>query len=89
MFDHLVDNGAYSEADAARLIREVASAVAFLHGIDVVHADLKPEVSGWMDVWMDPPSQFTLRERESRRLLFLIFQTLTTRMLSHSILQWI
>jgi Protein kinase domain len=49
MFDHLVDNGAYSEADAARLIREVASAVAFLHGIDVVHADLKPEVSGWMD----------------------------------------
>jgi serine/threonine protein kinase/CRP-like cAMP-binding protein len=43
MFDQLVDNGAYSEADAARLVREVASALAFLHGIGVVHGDLKPE----------------------------------------------
>jgi len=43
MFDHLMNNGAYSEADAARLVREVASALAFLHGIGVVHADLKPE----------------------------------------------
>jgi serine/threonine protein kinase len=43
MFDHLIKNGAYSESDAARLVREVASALAFLHGIGVVHADLKPE----------------------------------------------
>lgn len=43
MFDHLVSQGAYSEADAARLVREVASALAFLHGIGCVHADLKPE----------------------------------------------
>ena len=43
MFDHLVTLGAYSEADAARLLREVASAMAFLHGIGVVHGDLKPE----------------------------------------------
>lgn len=43
MFDHLIDNGAYSEWDAARLVREVASALNFLHGIGVVHADLKPE----------------------------------------------
>ena len=43
MFDHLINNGAYSEFDAARLVREVASALAFLHGIDVVHGDLKPE----------------------------------------------
>ena len=42
MFDHLVAVGAYSEADAARLLREVASALAFLHGIGVVHGDLKP-----------------------------------------------
>jgi hypothetical protein len=32
MFDHLVSGGAYSEADAARLMMEVASALAFLHG---------------------------------------------------------
>jgi serine/threonine protein kinase len=43
MFDHLIQNGAYSEGDAARLVREVASALSFLHGIGVVHADLKPE----------------------------------------------
>lgn len=34
---------AYSEADAARLIREVASALSFLHGCNIVHCDLKPE----------------------------------------------
>jgi serine/threonine protein kinase len=43
MFDHLVKQGAYSEADAARLVREVAGALAFIHGLDTVHADLKPE----------------------------------------------
>jgi serine/threonine protein kinase len=43
MFDHLVKLGAYSEADAARLVREVASALAFIHGIDCVHGDMKPE----------------------------------------------
>lgn len=43
MFQYLIDNGAYSEWEAARLIREVASALAFLHGVGLVHADLKPE----------------------------------------------
>lgn len=43
MFEHLINFGAYSEADAARCMYEVASALAFLHGVGVVHADLKPE----------------------------------------------
>ncbi|MGK3733178.1 MAG: serine/threonine protein kinase [Bacillariaceae sp.] len=43
MFDHLIRDGAYSEADAARLVREVGSALNFLHGIGLVHSDLKPE----------------------------------------------
>jgi Protein kinase domain len=43
MFDHLVQQGAYSEFDAARLVREVGSALAFLHGLGMVHMDLKPE----------------------------------------------
>jgi tRNA A-37 threonylcarbamoyl transferase component Bud32 len=43
MFEYLIDNGAYSEWEAARLIREVASALTFLHGVGIVHADLKPE----------------------------------------------
>jgi serine/threonine protein kinase len=42
MFDHLVEAGAYSEADAARLIREVASALYFTHGLSLTHGDLKP-----------------------------------------------
>jgi len=33
MFDHLCNHGPYSEADAARLVREVASALSFLHGL--------------------------------------------------------
>jgi serine/threonine protein kinase len=43
MFEHLVSNGAYSENECARLIREVASALSFLHGIGITHCDLKPE----------------------------------------------
>ena len=43
MFYHLIQHGAYSEADASRLVRQVASALAFCHGIGVIHADLKPE----------------------------------------------
>lgn len=43
MFEHLIKHGAYSEADASRLLRQVASALDFIHGIGVVHADLKPE----------------------------------------------
>ena len=47
LFDHLIEMGAYSEMDAARIVREVASALLFLHGIGLVHADLKPEVRGF------------------------------------------
>merc|ERR1740124_497679 len=43
MFEHLINYGAYSEADTARHMYEIASALAFLHGVGVVHADLKPE----------------------------------------------
>lgn len=52
MFDHLIEHGAYSEADASRLVRQVASALDFIHGIGVVHADLKVcyySTSFWKD----------------------------------------
>ena len=39
LFDHLSHDGAYSEADAARLIFEIASALSFLHGVGVVHME--------------------------------------------------
>lgn len=38
VFEHLIQHGAYSEADASRLLRQVASALDFIHGIGVVHA---------------------------------------------------
>ena len=41
MFEHLINYGAYSEADAARLMFEVSSALAFLHGVGIIHMDLK------------------------------------------------
>lgn len=44
MFDHLIEHGAYSEADASRLVRQVASALDFIHGVGVVHADLKVSI---------------------------------------------
>ena len=40
MFDHLSHDGAYSEADAARLIFEIASALAFLHGVGMFRVDV-------------------------------------------------
>ena len=39
MFDHLINYGAYSEADAARLMYEIASALAFMHGVGVVYVN--------------------------------------------------
>ena len=43
MFEHLITLGAYSEADASRLVKEVSGALSFLHGTGIVHGDLKPE----------------------------------------------
>jgi len=43
MFEQLCCDGPYSEADAARHIQEAASALAFMHGMGLVHSDMKPE----------------------------------------------
>jgi len=43
LFARLAENGAYSEADAAALLRQVADAIAFLHAQGLCHADIKPE----------------------------------------------
>jgi serine/threonine protein kinase len=37
LFDHWSHDWAYSEADAARLIFKIASALSFLHVVGVVH----------------------------------------------------
>lgn len=43
LFDQITKRGFYSEADAAKLVRQILEAVARLHLAGVVHRDLKPE----------------------------------------------
>lgn len=43
LFDRIVEKGSYTEKDAADLIKQVLSAVAYMHSMGVVHRDLKPE----------------------------------------------
>lgn len=43
LFEQLCCAGPYSEADAAQHIREAADALSYLHGIGIVHCDIKAE----------------------------------------------
>ena len=43
LFDAVTRRKRYSEADAARVIRSVTSAVSYMHSKGFVHRDLKPE----------------------------------------------
>eukprot|EP00010_Vexillifera_abyssalis_P005818 CAMPEP_0201553284 /NCGR_PEP_ID=MMETSP0173_2-20130828/22743_1 /ASSEMBLY_ACC=CAM_ASM_000268 /TAXON_ID=218659 /ORGANISM="Vexillifera sp., Strain DIVA3 564/2" /LENGTH=348 /DNA_ID=CAMNT_0047963963 /DNA_START=14 /DNA_END=1060 /DNA_ORIENTATION=- len=43
LFDKIVERGQYSEKDAAHIVRQILSAVEYLHKNDIAHRDLKPE----------------------------------------------
>merc|ERR1712232_38934 len=43
LFDKIVELGAYTEADAAKLVFNMVSAIDYLHSMNIVHRDLKPE----------------------------------------------
>ena len=43
LFDRIEQTGPYKEEDAAPLIRQIATAVAFLHERGIAHRDLKPD----------------------------------------------
>lgn len=45
LFDRIVDREKYTEADAAKVVRSVADALAYCHSAEppIVHRDLKPE----------------------------------------------
>ena len=43
LFDVIISQGFFSELDAARIMKQLLSAVNFLHSKNIVHRDLKPE----------------------------------------------
>lgn len=43
LFDRIVDKGYYSEKNAANIVKQILSAVSYLHNIGIAHRDLKPE----------------------------------------------
>ena len=43
LFDKIVERGQYSEKDASNIVRQIISAVEYLHEQGIAHRDLKPE----------------------------------------------
>jgi len=43
LFDKIVERGSYNEVDAANIVSQILSAVAYMHSNGVAHRDLKPE----------------------------------------------
>lgn len=41
VFDWILDQGNYTERDAANVIRQVLEAVSYLHSLNIVHRNLK------------------------------------------------
>jgi calcium-dependent protein kinase len=43
LFDEILHRGSFTEMDAAKVIKQLLSAIAYCHGSQVCHRDLKPE----------------------------------------------
>ncbi|KAG5837871.1 hypothetical protein ANANG_G00217660 [Anguilla anguilla] len=43
LFDWILDQGSYTERDAANVVRQVLEAVSYLHSLNIVHRNLKLE----------------------------------------------
>jgi len=43
LFDKIVQRGEYSEQDASKIVRQIVSAVGYLHANGIAHRDLKPQ----------------------------------------------
>lgn len=47
LFDRIVDKGYYSEKNTVHIVKQILSAVAYLHKLGIAHRDLKPENLLW------------------------------------------
>lgn len=43
LFDRIVDKGYYSEKNTVNIVKQILSAVSYLHKLGIAHRDLKPE----------------------------------------------
>jgi len=59
LFDRIVQKGSYSEKEASDLVRDIVSAIAYLHSIGIVHRDLKPENLIYLSQKPDSPIKIT------------------------------
>jgi calcium/calmodulin-dependent protein kinase I len=55
LFDQLAQKGYYQEKDAAVLIKQVITALEYLHSHNIVHRDIKPENLLFKDTSTDAP----------------------------------
>lgn len=58
LFDKIVDEGSFSEQKAAKVIQQLAGALAYIHSHNIVHRDLKPE--NLLYVTKDPEAEIML-----------------------------
>jgi calcium/calmodulin-dependent protein kinase I len=64
LFDRIVDKGYYSEKNAANIVKQILSAVAYLHGIGIAHRDLKVRPLSFWHSTVTPSTHFQLFLRQ-------------------------
>jgi calcium-dependent protein kinase len=43
LFDKIISEGAFTENEAAKTIKQILQAISYCHSMNVIHRDLKPE----------------------------------------------
>merc|ERR1712179_752424 len=59
LFDRIVERGSFSEAEAAKVVEQIALALQYLHSQGIVHRDLKPENLVYLTPALNSPVKIT------------------------------